>query len=286
MNDKQESEAKQVDDNNDEEKKEENENELESKPNPELEKYIKIGEQCKADLDELYTKISTFKLSSNNAMEFDCQGNKFKINTLVSYSNNLQKNKSDPTIWYTQTVFPGSPQCVYQTWTFSENRLKWDSFISSSKRILIDDKNENVFIINSETKAAAGGMISPRDFVDLLNIYKLDDEDKNYEALQIASKSIKYEPIAEKKGFVRGECVLSGVLFEKLRDDEIEELGLPELKDGDGNVVVWTRVRYLLQSNIKGWIPSSVINTAMSSTNIGMMKDLRNYLINTTFKLK
>ena len=259
-------------------------NENQVKSDPELEKYIEIGKQCKADLDEYYSTISTFKVSTNSDTEYKFQNETFKINTLVSYSSQT-KQKSDPMIWYTETICPGDPRFVYETWAFSKYRLKWDSFISSSQKIMLDAKNENVFIINTDTKPAAGGLISAREFVDLLNIFQTNDDDGKVKSVQVASKSITRNDFPERKGFVRGDVVLSGVLFERLTQDEIKnKYKLPKLmindeKNNEKCEVEWSRIKYIVQSNIKGWIPSSVINTAMSSTNSGMMRDLRAYIM-------
>merc|ERR1712157_568248 len=115
-------------------------------------------------------------------------------------------------------------------------------------------------------------MISARDFVDLLRIYKHKSD-----SIQIASTSIERNDMPKNKGFVRGTVVLSGVLFEKMGAVDIQKHKLPKLMcksadDENESVCDWTRIRYIVQTDIKGWIPSSVINTAMSSTNVGMLQ--------------
>eukprot|EP01084_Bolivina_argentea_P018742 34871_1 len=266
-------------------------NEQESKTNEIIEKYLQIGNTAKQELDELYSKNNTFTLSTNNETTFKLQGKEFKLPTIVKYSSNT-KHRSDPMIWYTETICPGDPRMLYETWAYPRYRLQWDSFVSSSNQIIIDNKYPNLFILNTATKPAAGGIISARDFVDLLNIFEVKDNNQ-IKTVQIASKSIKHDEIPEKKGFVRGIVVLSGVLFDRLDDNDMEKYKLPKLiaKDNDDekestSEIEWTKLRYIVQSNIKGWIPQSVINTAMSSTNVGMMRDIRNFVINQRLKLK
>ena len=84
--------------------------------------------------------------------------------------------------------------------------------------------------------------------------------------------------------------MICGMLFEGMNDTEMKEMKLPELMvpvdkaSGNQNMgktkkCEWTRIRYVLQTDIKGWIPSSVINAAMSHTNKGIMRDLRSYVM-------
>eukprot|EP00483_Globobulimina_turgida_P003865 UN03873 len=162
-------------------------------------------------------------------------------------------------IWYTETICPGNPRLVLESWIYPQYRLKWDSFIASSNKIMMDEhRYPNTFILHTEAKPAAGGIISPRDFVDLLNIYEVKDDNDKCMTVQIASKSIKRNDIPEKKGFVRGVVVLSGVLFDRLGENDLAEYKLPKLvvqeavnvaaNVGDEekeSEVGWTRLRYI-----------------------------------------
>merc|ERR1712003_494926 len=103
-------------------------------------------------------------------------------------------------------------------------------------------------------------MISARDFVGLCRIY----EDLDGKSVQIASTSIERKDMPKKKGFVRGNIILSGVLFEQMEQSEVVKCKLPKLMmldDEKESECKWTRIRYIVQTDLKGWIPSSVINS-------------------------
>ena len=257
---------------------------------PQLKQYHLEGIEIKTELDRLLTTTDKFNVASDTYPEFKIQNKSFRIRQLVSYSSDTKKKK-DPMIWYTETVSPGSPWMVYESWTDSTFRMQWDSHLSSSRKIQIDDAFPNIYILHSSAKAAGGGLISPRDFVDLLSIHEFENNATGYKSVQIASKSIERDDVPKQKGFVRGTVVISGVLFERLSDNEMKDMKLPKLTvsaKGDENgdedekektkECEWTRIRYILQTDIKRWIPASVINAAMSHTNNGMMRDLRNFV--------
>merc|ERR1712176_1471962 len=171
------------------------------------------------------------------------------------------------------------PMTFFEAWT-GDDRLNWDSVTSFMNKIVIAP---NTFILNFGTKRIL--TISPRDFVDLLRLYKLKNDETGYEALEIAQKSISYKKLPKQKGYVRANNVLNGVLFEKMSKNELKQKGLPSFIV-NGKECEWTKIRIINQSDIKGWIPSSVINSAFTLTANIMMKDLRNYVIYKRLKLK
>ena len=182
-------------------------------------------------------------------------------------------------IWLTETVCPGKPRMVYEAWSDPYHRLKWDIFLSDTKKIVLDASFPNLCIMKSASKPAAGGIISARDFVDLLRIYEVaDDMNADCKSIQIVGTSIERDDMPQNKGFVRGTVVLCGLLFEKIEESELDKYKLPRLMVLNGECA-WTRIRYINQADIKGWIPASVINSAMTSTQVGLMKDLRDYVI-------
>ena len=265
-----------------------NQTETEQK-DKDIEKYLNIGKQCKSELDALYSSINSFQLSLTDQQALNIQDQKFSICTSVSYSNQT-KHKSDPLIWYTETLCPGNYRVIYESWVEPQHRLKWDSFISKSNKIMIDASNPNLFVLNTATKPAAGGIISARDFVNLLRIYELkgeEEKDGEYQAMQIASRGIEMKGMPEKKGFVRGVVNLSGVIFEKVGQRDIKDkYKLPTLRMIHNKQCEWTRIRYIVQSDIKGWLPTSIVDKAMASTNNGMMRDLRKYVIEHRLRFK
>lgn len=231
-------------------------------------RYLSISSAAKKDLDALYdTADSLFTGSVSSECELKMQGQSFKLRTTVS-----SVHKKPQPIWFTETLIPGPPRLIFDAWL---DRLEWDVFLSKERRLDIDYRfGCDLFLLHSQCKPAAKGLISARDFCDVIQISKCEN------GLQISSRSVKCAKLPPQKGFVRGEVLLSGVRFERLSAEEIKERNLPALRSGiTASACVWTRVRYILQSDIKGWLPASVVNAAMSSTLSGMMRDLRNHII-------
>lgn len=243
-----------------------------------LQKYLEIVSRCRNELDALYKTTNDFKLSQKTDAILRIHDKEFKISTSVSYSS-ITKNKSDPRIWYLETLCPGNPTAICETIRDCKNRLKWDLNVSCSKKIPIDhDANDtNLQIAYTATKPAAGGIISPRDFVDLSDIYPINDAKTGYEATQLVGVSVECDEVPEKKGFVRGNTLISGFLMEKLSTKELKErYNICESQ------CEWSRMKYIVQSDIKGWIPKSVLNAAFASSICEYVNNLRNYVINNT----
>merc|ERR1712176_1629301 len=124
------------------------------------------------------------------------------------------------------------PMTFFEAWT-GDDRLNWDSVTSFMNKIVIAP---NTFILNFGTKRIL--TISPRDFVDLLRLYKLKNDETGYEALEIAQKSISYKKLPKQKGYVRANNVL-------------KQKGLPSFIV-NGKECEWTKIRIINQSDIKG----------------------------------
>ena len=243
--------------------------EQESQMSPELKHYHMMGIEIRKEVDRLLTTTDQFKVSSETYFEFEIQLKSFRIRQVVSYSSDT-KNKNDPLIWYVDTVCPGSPQMVYECF-MPKYREEWDLSISSFRKIHSDEAFPNISIFHKCLKGGGGGLISPRDFVDLLVTHEFTNKETGYRSVQTAQKSVESLFRPEQKGFVRGNVMMGSLLCERLSDEKMEEMGLPRLLvavNGDSHSKVenkektkiceWTRVRYVIQMDLKGWIPASV----------------------------
>ena len=242
------------------------------------------------EFDHLLTTTDQFKVSLDKDFEFKLQNKSFKIHQTVSCSSDTKK-KNDPKIWYVETVCPGTPRIIHESFS-PELRKQWDANFSSARKIGIDDAFPSIFIQLTSAKGIAGGLISPRDFLDLASVREIDNKETGYQSIQTTSKSIKTEDVPEQKGFVRANVVIGGLRFETLSSEEIEEMDLPKLMvavNEDGDVeeqnkenpkeCQWTRIQYLLQLDLGGWLPKKLINSVMSDSNSAMISDLRNFVI-------
>nr|KAI8755238.1 stAR-related lipid transfer protein 5-like [Biomphalaria glabrata] len=75
-------------------------------------------------------------------------------------------------------------------------RTKWDKDIR--KIVLLKQVNPEITIIRSLTNSAAMGLISPRDFIDIILTLKSDD------CISTNGRSIEYEECPHDKDYVRG----------------------------------------------------------------------------------
>ena len=254
---------------------------------PQCKEYHIKGLEIKKELEHLHTKLDTFNVSSETFLKLKIQGKSFEIPQKVSNSPDT-KDKKNPMIWCSETVLPGSPRFVYESLMDPRHRTQWDQQLSAFRRIVVDDAFPDIYIMHNSTKPAVGGLISPRDFVDLVTVHEFENKVTGYQSLHFTMHSIEREDIPKQKGHIRANLVMCGTLFERLSDEEIEEMKLPKLMvsvDGNGDEkkkkqqCEWTKMRYIIQTDIKGWIPQSVINLAMSQSNNEIMNNLRNYII-------
>ena len=262
-----------------------------SKMSLELEQYHLESAEVLKEFDHLLTTTDQFQVSSDTYFDFKIQDKSFRIRQSLSSSTDT-KQKKDPMIWFVDTICPGSPQMVHESLMEPEFRMQWDSQFSSFRKITIDDAFPNIHILHSSAKAVAGGLVSPRDLVDLASVHTFTNKETGFKSIQTVLKSVERKDIPKQRGFVRANVVISGLLFERLSDDEMEKMELPKLMvsdnqhhDADNENMVndkeceWTRIRYITQTDIKGWIPSKVINAAMSHTISGVIRYLRDFVM-------
>ena len=253
-----------------------------------MQQYHLESVEITKEFDHLLTTTDQFKVSLEKDFEFKLQDKSFKIHQTVSRSSHSKK-KNAPKIWYVETVCPGSPHLVHES--FSANfRKKWDANFSSAPRIEIDNAFPNIYI--QHTSAKGGGLISPRDFLDLVSERKIENKETGYQSIQTTSKSISHLEVPKQKGFVRANVVIGGLRFETLSNKEIEEMELPKLmvavneesnvdEDSKENKMEcqWTRIQYLLQWDLGGWLPKKLINSVMADSNSALINELRNFVI-------
>ena len=224
-------------------------------------------------------------------MEFKIQGKAFKIRQRVSYSSDA-KNKDDPHIWFVDTMSPGSPKMLHESLMDPAYRMQWESHLSSFRVIQIDEEHPNIHLVHSSGRPSAKGLISPRDFVDLQSIHKFEDKATGRKSVMTVLKSVERQDIPEQKGFVRGNVMIRGLLFETLTKEEIQKKKLPKLmvaakedknqgKEPTENMkeFQWTRIRYILQLDLGGRIPKWVTKTVMSASTKGLINDLRDFVM-------
>jgi len=221
----------------------------------------------------------------------------FDIETRVFYSKAFKK---EPTMWYLETVMPGLPMTFYAHWLESEQRLKWDPQISAHRKVrLYKDEQTILEVINNLTNPAVGGLISPRQFTVISQLWKLGNH-----GFEDAMQSVNHPAFPPKKGHVDAYNALSAERVTVIDEKELKEkYAIPELKvkrnvavnqdddaknDGyeqEGEVLKWCKIQTVLQTDIKGWLPTAVVETGISGGWSASFDQCREYMLKKVFGL-
>ena len=151
-------------------------------------------------------------------------------------------------------TLPYAPSVVSSFVRDPISRISWDASLNKIEPTKLAEDERGFFAIShSETKAV--GPISSRDFVDAVAIVNLPGGG-------IANGGSGIDDTAsfpERKGIVRGyNSPGGGWLFEPVLLDE----------------KVHTRMIYIIHCNLKGWLPSAVVNGALTGNYVTFYKDL------------
>ncbi|KZC10880.1 StAR-related lipid transfer protein 3, partial [Dufourea novaeangliae] len=133
-----------------------------------------------------------------------------------------------------------------------ESSPTWNKLITESRKIQhIDD---NTDIVYQTTSPQGGGIISARDFVILRHRIQYG----NYYIT--AGTSVPFSSLPSQTNVVRGENNVSCWAAEDLPNE-------------------WNRCRFtwIINTNLKGWIPQKIIDKSMSTALIDFMSYVRNY---------
>ncbi|XP_022100820.1 stAR-related lipid transfer protein 5-like isoform X2 [Acanthaster planci] len=134
-------------------------------------------------------------------------------------------------------------------------RGKWDKNVKESE--VIEHINKDLIVARSATHSAAMGLISSRDFLDLIYV-------KRYPTNNMVcthSKSIKRKDCPPRDGFVRGTNYHGGTFCVPV--------------DGESNR---TRVVNMVQSDLGGMLPQTLVDSALPSNLVDFFVDLDNAL--------
>ncbi|XP_005108589.1 stAR-related lipid transfer protein 5 [Aplysia californica] len=132
-------------------------------------------------------------------------------------------------------------------------RRKWDKDIREFK--ILKQVDRNLWIIQTMTNSAALGMISPRDFVDLVLHMTTDD------CLSTNAVSVEYPDCPHQAKYVRGWNYPSGNVC----------LTVPGNPDH-------SRVVTFVQPDIKGMLPRSLVDSAIPTSMMGFFNNLKDIL--------
>lgn len=162
----------------------------------------------------------------------------------------------------TETSPTAAVQTVFEAYYEWVHRLQWDkAFHPDSGQVLqLADRRTLDY---SRTLPALGGVISPRDFVDLREWAWADDA---HTVISAWGASVTHKDRPEARGVVRGHNYPCGTRVMVPAGGSEEESG--------GAV----HVTLLWQSDIKGWVPARAVDQAMGQQMLMTITGLRAYL--------
>merc|ERR1711916_57450 len=140
-----------------------------------------------------------------------------------------------------------------------EKRMLWDQGVELQEVIQTEMETEErgIYLVRTKMKPHAGGIISAREYIDVVSYSKYDDSYLNYGATAVEIG----KPIKCPKGFVRGTNGPGGYLASKISENK-------------------TKLQLVANTNINGWVPTSVINASLATALIDMMVNLKKALNN------
>ncbi|XP_044746213.1 steroidogenic acute regulatory protein-like isoform X2 [Coccinella septempunctata] len=169
---------------------------------------------------------------------------------IVAYSMCLP---SGHTIFKISAIFNTSPRnMLTELYHEVENIPNWNPALLEAQRIqIIDDQTD---IIYQLAAAGAGGLVSSRDFVSLRRWVQLD------ESFLLATKYTQHPNVPKTSKYVRGENVSCFLLEQGENQNQC-------------------RKTFILNTNLKGWIPQTVVNLALVDTLFSYMKCLKMHIL-------
>ncbi|XP_067003688.2 steroidogenic acute regulatory protein-like isoform X2 [Anabrus simplex] len=133
-----------------------------------------------------------------------------------------------------------------------EDLPSWNPTILKCKRVeVIDDQTDIIYQVTAE---AGGGIVASRDFVNLRHWVLVDN------SYVSAAVSITHPSHPPHKKYIRGEHGPSCWVMEPLDEDPTK-----------------CAFQWLLNTNLRGWLPQSVVDAAFSSAMKDYMANLRTH---------
>ena len=161
-------------------------------------------------------------------------------------------------------VLPYSPLFIRNVLDDSVARIRWDVNIESLETVVLQEQPFKAYLLRSRTKSV--GLISGREFLDVpvyfdfLEAPSAPAGPDNFVApigslINGGHGLLSHPDFPETGDFVRGwNSPGSGWLFEPIL--------------GEGGQCVATRVHYLIHVDLKGWIPTTLVNSSLGVSSI------------------
>lgn len=159
---------------------------------------------------------------------------------------------------------PYAPRYFLDALLNDARRLVWDGSVATLTSQPIGTPEDCLWLQHGVTKGVYG--VSPRDFVNAVSFENLEGG-----GIVHGGMGIEEHPLFPQRRGVQRALNLCGVGWHLLPIPPPE--GRAAAADSS-----WTRVSYIIHTDLRGWLPQFVINAAMGSTYAGffegVLKDL------------
>eukprot|EP00043_Microstomoeca_roanoka_P002901 m.41259 g.41259 ORF g.41259 m.41259 type:complete len:235 (+) comp11802_c0_seq3:97-801(+) len=162
------------------------------------------------------------------------------------------------------TIIDVSPREAAHLLNDYEVRKTWENTLTKESRSDVlqlerDDGRQVLQVIRTLSNPAMGGLISPREFIDLaMTTYKEDG------SVFHVAQSILHPDFPVTQGFVRGTNFPCGMYYDVLADEASTKLK--------------TKITYIIQSEVGGWLPASLVFKGTTTTMWNIMQCLHTHL--------
>ncbi|XP_044150753.1 stAR-related lipid transfer protein 6 [Bufo gargarizans] len=160
-------------------------------------------------------------------------------------------NEYPGNIYRGEGIIEGVPEKVIPFMYLAKYRSKWDSALKSYS--IVEEVDEDTFICHCITHSHGMGLISPREFVDLIHIRRYDGG-----VVTTNSISVEYDKCPVSSSPVRGFNNPCGYVCSPLPENPAH-----------------SRLEVFIQPNLGGLLPRSVVETALPSNVVGLINDAR-----------
>ncbi|XP_044160429.1 steroidogenic acute regulatory protein, mitochondrial-like [Bufo gargarizans] len=157
-------------------------------------------------------------------------------------------------VFRAEAVIDSSPEHIYtQLFEKLDQMDQWNPNISKVQ--ILQQIGKNTLLTREITAQIPANMVSQRDFVSVRHCYRKGS------SLYIIGTAIDSQLMPPQKGIIRAEAGLTCIVLRPI--------------DGDSGKTHFT---WLLSLDLKGWIPQSVTDQALSRSQADFIKHLRRHL--------
>ncbi|XP_034148480.1 steroidogenic acute regulatory protein, mitochondrial [Esox lucius] len=173
-----------------------------------------------------------------------------EVNGDVIYSKVLSGGRK---VFRLETVFDATPEEIHRVLWKVEEMPQWNPSIKNIK--VLKQAGPETMVTHEVSAETAGNLIGQRDFLSVRHFCRQDS------CIYLGGAATHLEVFPPQKGFVRAEDGPTGIVIEPLDSDTGR-----------------SRFTWLLNMDVKGWLPKSIVNQALPRAQVDFIRHLRRRL--------